>query len=393
MSAGAAKKEEGRLGFLEATSVIAGYGIGGGILALPWLVSLNGILPSLAVLAAAYLLSLILHLMIAELSAGDGSGKQIIELLARYLFKGKAGTVLIWIFFAIMGLVFLANLAAYVAGGGEVLAEAGLGPPWGAILFYIAAASVAAFGLKALGIAEKWAVIAMGLLFAGLAVASGISFASTGAATPALPPSPTASRLLALYGMGMFCFAAFFSVPQAARGLADRPRLISRAVAAGLGINFVLIIVVTSLSLMLCAEPTRIATVGWSRALGAIAEKAGTVFVILAMLTSYWSISFALTDIVRERLGARRFVSWLVATAPTLLIALAGMGGFLGFMRTAGGGIAVLVAVLLVPTYRNYRRSRQGTALLGPVLAQSGWNWLVAIAYLAMAAGSLIPIG
>ena len=141
------------------------------------------------------------------------------------------------------------------------------------------------------------------------------------------------------------------------------------------------------------AEPTRIATVGWSRALGAIAEKAGTVFVILAMLTSYWSISFALTDIVRERLGARRFVSWLVATAPTLLIALAGMGDFLGFMRTAGGGIAVLVAVLLVPTYRNYRRSRQGTALLGPVLAQPCWNWLVAIAYIAMAAGSLIPIG
>jgi hypothetical protein len=43
MSGGAAKKEKGRLGFIEATSVIAGYGIGEGILARPcwnWLVAI-----------------------------------------------------------------------------------------------------------------------------------------------------------------------------------------------------------------------------------------------------------------------------------------------------------------------------------------------------------------
>jgi len=392
MSRKSGARSDGRLGFLEATSIIAGYGIGGGVLALPWLVSLNGVLPSIVVLSAAYFLSLLLHLMIAEVSAGEESGKQIVELFRKYLFTGRTGAALTWFFFGIMGIIFLANLAAYVAGGGEVLASSGLSAPWGSILFYAAAASVAIFGLKALGIVEKWAVIGMGILFTGLVIVSVISLASAGPATPVKPPAPGFFRLLALYGMGMFCFAAYFSVPQAVRGLADRPGLIPRAVAAGLGINFAIMLVVTSLSLLLCSEPTAIATIGWSQALGPVAGVAGTIFVILAMLTSYWSLSLALADIIRERVGISRFVSWLISTLPTLAIALAGAGGFMEFMRTAGGGAAVLIAVLVIPTYRKYRHSREGTAILSPFLSSPCWDWIVVIAYLAMAAGSIVSI-
>ena len=405
------------LSFAEATSIIAGYGIGGGVLALPYLVSLNGLLPSAAVLVAAYCLSLLLHLMIAELSAGDGSGSQIVELFRKYLFTGKGGAALTWVFFAAMGAVFLANLAAYVAGGSEVLAAAGLPAPWGGLLFYAAAAAVAAFGLKVLGVAEKWAVGAMSLLFAVLVAASlvalgkggagaggaaaGAGGAATGAGAAEAAATAAAAlkapRLLALYGMAMFCFAAFFSVPQAVAGLAGRPKLVPKAVAAGLGVNFGLILVVTALSLLLSKEPTAIATVGWGRALGPWAEAAGTAFVILAMLTSYWSISFALSSMLKERLGLGNFPAWILATAPTLLLALAGLGGFLDFMRTAGGAIAVLVAVLLVPAYRRYRKARAAAgletpALLHPLFASPAWDWVAAVAYLLMAVGSSLPI-
>jgi len=401
------------LSFAEATSIIAGYGIGGGVLALPYLVSLNGLLPSAAVLVAAYCLSLLLHLMIAELSAGDGSGSQIVELFRKYLFTGKGGAALTWVFFAAMGAVFLANLAAYVAGGSEVLAAAGLPAPWGGLLFYAAAAAVAAFGLKVLGVAEKWAVGAMSLLFAVLVAASLVALGKGGAGAGAAEAAATAAaataaaataaaalkapRLLALYGMAMFCFAAFFSVPQAVAGLAGRPKLVPKAVAAGLGVNFGLILVVTALSLLLSKEPTAIATVGWGRALGPWAEAAGTAFVILAMLTSYWSISFALSSMLKERLGLGNFPAWILATAPTLLLALAGLGGFLDFMRTAGGAIAVLVAVLLVPAYRRYRKARAAAgqetpALLHPLFASPAWDWVAAVAYLLMAVGSSLPI-
>ncbi|MCX7027841.1 MAG: hypothetical protein NT061_10265 [Spirochaetes bacterium] len=329
-----------RLGFWQAASIVAGYGIGGGIL-------------------ASYCLSLVLHLIIAELSAGDGSGCQIIELLDRYLFTGKGGKALTWVLFVLMGLAFLAHLAAYVAGGREVFAALGMGDVAGSILFYALAAVVAALGLRALGLAESMAVAGMVVVFAvlaGITLAWKAGLGANAAAAvativPREPASPSLNRILALYGMAMFSFAAFFSVPQAVRGLADKPKLIVPSVAAGLGINLA---------------------------------------VILAMLTSYWSIAQALASILRERLCIGQFPAFLAATLPTL--ALSFLGGFLAFMRTAGGGIAVLVAVLILPTYARYRRSREKPAILPGVLDYSWIGWVAAAAYILMAVGSMVPI-
>jgi amino acid permease len=383
-----------KLTLREASGIIAGYGIGGGVLALPFLVSLNGLGASLLVISAAYFLSLLLHLMIAELCAGEGSGKQILELFKKYLFTGRSGGILTWFFFILMAIAFFTNLAAYVAGGGEVLASLcdSIGVPVAAgnLAFYAAAAAVAAMGLKALGVAEKWAIALMFVLFAALAVATLAKVAGTGLAFASRPPSPTPRRILALYGMAMFSFSAFFSVPQAVKGLSDRPQLIARAVASGLGINAGIVAAVIVLTLAVPGDITAIATVGWAKALGSWAGVAGTVFVMLAMLTSYWSIAQALADIFRERLGIGAFPAFLAATVPTLALSFA--GGFLGFMRTAGGGIAVLVAVLLVPAYRNYRARVSATCLLPAFMDKPLWGWVAAAAYLCMAAGSMIEI-
>ena len=387
-----------RLSFAEATSIIAGYGIGGGILALPWLVSRNGIAVSALIIVAAYAASLLLHLFIAELSAGDGTGSQIVELYRKYLFTGRFGSAFTWLFFIVMGIVFLANLAAYIAGGNEVLAQGlGLSPPWGALLFYAAAAAVAALGLKALGIAEKWAVAGMALLFILLSILTIGTRIRAGAPAEAwykaFQTIPESSSLpLALFGMSMFCFAAFFSVPQAVKGLQDRPMFVGKAVAAGLGINAGLIFIVTVMSLIASDNMTEIATVGWAKTLGPWAEIAGTAFVILAMLTSYWSISFALSTIIEERLKVKRIPAWAIATFPTLLLALAGFGGFLDFMRTAGGGIAILIAVLFLPAYYRYRRTHSAPAILPRYMDKLWAGWVIAIAYILMAVGSAVSI-
>jgi amino acid permease len=138
---------------------------------------------------------------------------------------------------------------------------------------------------------------------------------------------------------------------------------------------------------------TEIATVGWAKTLGPWAEGAGTAFVILAMLTSYWSISFALSTIVEEHLKAPRVVAWAIATLPTLLIALAGFGGFMESMRTAGGGIAILMAVLFLPAYYRYRRTRAKPAILPRSLDKPWAGWVIGAAYVLMAVGSVVSIG
>jgi len=93
------------------------------------------------------------------------------------------------------------------------------------------------------------------------------------------------------------------------------------------------------------------------------------------------------------RLKVKRIVAWLIATLPTLFIAIAGFGGFLDFMRTAGGGIAILIAVLFLPAYHGYRKTRSGCSIL-PRLVDRAWaSWFVALAYVAMAIGSIVTIG
>lgn len=345
------------LSLFEAAGIIAGYGIGGGIMAVPFLASRTGALPALLIIAVGYGASVLLHLMIAEMSSAS-EGRQILELMTDYLFRGRLGAVLTWLFFVLILFAFLASLGAYIAGAGEILTElTGLPPVLCQLIFYLAAAGIVAFGLKVLGISEKIAIVLIALVFVVLAA---VSFSA------GLHPVPLtgggATESLALFGMVMFCFAAFFSVPQAAEGLAWNRKLTGRAVLLGIGINLLFILLVTFLSLSVSEEVTRVAIIGWAEAIGAWAGVLGSVIVFLAMLTSYWSISYALATIFRERLGWRQVLCWLAATLPTLLFVLTGVSDFLGFMRLAGGAIAIIVALLVVPTFRAFRKSKsQGT--------------------------------
>ena len=61
-------KSESRFTFLEATSIIVGHGVGSGVLAVPFLASRYRWYDFLWIVAAAYVINLILHFMIAELS-------------------------------------------------------------------------------------------------------------------------------------------------------------------------------------------------------------------------------------------------------------------------------------------------------------------------------------
>jgi len=57
----------------EAACIITGYGIGGGVMAMPYLAAKNGVILSLLVLLLSFAASYVLHLMIAELSVKSGT--------------------------------------------------------------------------------------------------------------------------------------------------------------------------------------------------------------------------------------------------------------------------------------------------------------------------------
>lgn len=368
----------------EAACIVTGYGIGGGVMSMPYLASRTGIVPAFLILIAAFAASFILHLMIADLSLKTDDGGQIISCLSKFLFRGKLKKFLTTLFFVLMTLILFTNLAAYIAGAEEIIVGLVAIPPIAAkILFYVVAAAVVLFGLKVLGVSEK---VAVGIIFALVAV---LAVASVFAPQhPLRIAGGSVPECLEYYGMAMFAMSAFFSVPQAVEGLDRDRKKIRKAVFLGLFNNFILISVITVCALLASKEITEVAMVGWSAGIGTWAQIVGGVFTVLAMITTYWSLSMALGAIVEEQFGWNPKICWIIATLPSFVLALLNIGGFMDFMTIAGGLISIIIAVMVVPAYMNARREVPGS-----ILEKTGGKLtsvIIIIAYILMCIGSAI---
>lgn len=323
----------------QAACIITGYGVGSGIMTLPYLITRAGTVSALAILLLAFFFSYCMHMMLAELTMGVGKGTQIVSIFQHYLFRGRFGKALTMGMFVLVTLVLIFNLAAYVAGGAEILASARLPPLAAKIVFYAIAAAVVFFGLKVLGISEAISIdIIIGII---VILAAGSMFHLDNAIYYAVG---SFSELLAFFGMAMMSFIAFFSIPQAVEGLDRDPVKVRNAVLIGLGLNLMFIIVIAACSLASSTHVTQLAMIGWSEGIGLWAQILGSVFTLLAMLTTYWSISLALSDIIEEQTKWNRRICWLIATLPSLILVLLNLGSFLELMRTAGGLIALGIA-------------------------------------------------
>lgn len=378
--------EKKQLTTWEAACIITGYGIGAGVLSMPYMAARNGIILSTGILLIALLASYLLHMMIAEIALKEGNGGQIISCLNRFLFRGKWKKILSVIFFALMAVILVTNLAAYISGAEEIIVGLIPMPSFAAkLLFYVVAAAVVLFGLKAVGISEKIAVTVIFGLIGVLAVASFLNIHN-----PVSIRTGTVNDALAYYGMAMFSMSAFFSVPQAVEGLNGDKKKIGKAVFLGLFNTFVLILVISVCSLMSSKEITELAMVGWSAGIGLWAQVIGSLFTVLAMLTTYWSLSLALGGIIEDMLHTGSRISWLLATLPSLIVVMFKLAGFMDLMRTAGGLIAILIAMMVVPAYHNARKEVPDQNLL----KRSGiWlELIIVLAYILMAVGSVVPV-
>ena len=104
---------------------------------------------------------------------------------------------------------------------------------------------------------------------------------------------------------------------------------------------------------------TEVAIVGIADRLGPWAGTVGSLFIVAALVTSYWSVSLALADILRERTGISARLAWLLATLPSLLVLWVGVWQFLEWLRLAAGATAIVVALITLPMYRR-RGGRRG---------------------------------
>lgn len=381
-------ESESRLTFFEATSIIVGHGVGSGILAVPYIASRTSWADIILIVAVAYFINLLMHLMIAELSLNNG-GKQFIKCFETELFKGKLKKIFTAFAFAMLGLSVLLNVSGFIAGSAAVFNTwFGLNTRLSMLIYYIIAASVVFIGMKAVGICEKVAVSAMSVVIFVLFVATLRSPLSS------LPSTLVASQnLLALYGAVSFSLSAVMSVPQAVKGLNGDVRKIRMSIIAGTGVNVFLLLLVTFMTLVGAgsAITQNGALVDLSAHLGGWVSIVGYLFTLLALSTSLWANTLNLRDIVHEQTKIGLRSSWIIASVPSLALALLGIQSFVGFTRLAGI-IQVLTGVGIIMAYN---RSRKEKNLDSPVCGFFGkvpFQILVVAGSLLATAGSIIKV-
>ena len=186
---------------------------------------------------------------------------------------------------------------------------------------------------------------------------------------------------------------AIFSVPQITQGLSWNKKLIPKAITLGVVINALVTLSIVVLTLGVSTSVDEVAVISLGKALGGWASIVGSVFVLFAMLTSYWSVSFALAVVVKERVKTSQRKSWLTATLPSFVLVLLSTQGFLDYMTMASGAIALLVAFMVVPLLNS---SRRNGAVTDPewhlgVFGSRVFQLIVIVGFIAMAVGAIKP--
>ena len=376
-----------RLTFWEAASIIIGHGIGAGILSVPYLASRNSWWDILWIAAVVYLINLLLHFMIAELSYNNG-GAQFIRCFEKELFVGRIGKILTWIAFALLGFSTIVNVSGFITGAAAAL-TAWLGLPELAamLLFYIVSAAIVYLGLKVVGVCEKIAVFSMVGVVGILLAATLFSELS-----PLSTDSIAFTNLLALYSMVAFSLSAVMSTPQVVKGLQGDVKQIRRAIAAGTGLNLLLILVITFMTLLGAGRDISQngALVDLAAHLGGWVSIIGYIFTLLALATSFWANTLNLRDIVDEQVHWGPQWSWLVASLPCLVIALLRFTSFVGFTRLASV-VQVLTGVGIIVAYHRSRRKAGASPICGR-FGTLPFQILVIAGTLLSTVGALLPV-
>ena len=336
---------------------------------------------------AAYIINVILHLIIAELSYNNG-GVQLVKSFEGELFHGVIKKVFSWIVFVVYGLAIMIGVSGNINGGAQIFVNWFGLPLWVAqIIYYVIAGIVVFMGMKAVGIAQKYAVI----LLMGI-----VAVMTVGTFTHPVNGFYTApfhwNNLLALYSMVVFATSANQAVIQVVKGLDGNPGKIRKSIFIGFGLSSAFVLVVT-LTVLLGTKGTidkELAYMQLGESIGKWAVILAGIFSLFALLTTFWSNTLALRDVVHEQVGIGNRVSWLIATVPCILFAIFGVSSFIILTRIMSG-VVVLVSIMLVLTYGKSRKKAGASPICG-VIGTLPFQILMVVSTIVSAIGALIPL-
>lgn len=378
---------EAQLTTFEAISMIVGNSIGTGIIAVPYLAVRNSMWDVVWMVAFAYIVNVILHLIIAELSYNNG-GVQLVKSFEGELFHGKMKKIFSWIIFIVYGLAIMVGVSGNINGGAQIFVNWFGLPLWAAqLIYYLIAGSVVFMGMKAVGIAQKYSVALLLVIVAVMTAGTFLHPRNT------LYTAPFhINNLLALYSMVVFATSANQAVIQVVKGLNGDSKRIRKTIFTGFGLSslFVLVVTLTVLLGTKGAVDKELAYMQLGESIGGWALILAGIFSLFALLTTFWSNTLALRDVVHEQVGTGNRVSWLIATVPCILFAIFGVSSFIVLTRIMGG-VVVLVSIMLVLTYGKSRKKVGSSPICG-IFGTVPFQVLMMVSTIVSAVGAMLPL-
>ena len=371
----------------EAISMIVGNSIGTGIIAVPYLAVRNSMWDVVWMVAFAYIVNVILHLIIAELSYNNG-GVQLVKSFEGELFRGKMKKIFSWIMFIVYGLAIMVGVSGNINGGAQIFVNWFGLPLWAAqLIYYLIAGSVVFMGMKAVGIAQKYSVALLLIIVAVMTAGTFLRPLNT------LYTAPFhINNLLALYSMVVFATSANQAVIQVVKGLNGDSKRIRKTIFTGFGLSslFVLVVTLTVLLGTKGAVDKELAYMQLGESIGGWALILAGIFSLFALLTTFWSNTLALRDVVHEQVGTGNRVSWLIATVPCILFAIFGVSSFIVLTRIMSG-VVVLVSIMLVLTYGKSRKKVGSSPICG-IFGTVPFQVLMMVSTIVSAVGAMLPL-
>lgn len=343
------------IGFWQGVALIFGTNIGAGILSLPYAARNGGFLALAVALAIAGTLTTISMLYVAEVSLRTSEPLQLSGLAEKYM--GQTGRFLV---FAAIVVNSIGALIAYASGSGELVHNIFGAPPLaGTLIFYALGAYIMWKGLQATGLAEGLITSGMALIITILVTwtiaGPGIELTNLWVLKPYF--------IIPIMNLAVFTFLAQYVVPEMARGMAEtKPEALPKAIIAGMSITAFTLAAVPFAALgLLGTEVTEVVTIAWGEKLGTTAYYMANLFALLAMFTSFLAIGFTAMRNVLDIFhwpedGWQRVAATALTVVPPLVIALAGLGGFVSALTYAGGFAGAIMSVVPVLLLRISRK-------------------------------------
>ncbi len=331
-----------------ASFTLAGTIIGAGVLGLPYVIGQSGFLIGLGWTFIIGFLTLLVYLMLGEVTLRTKKPHQLPGLAEKYVGRKMKHFVT---FLSVSWMY--GSLIAYVQGSGELINSIfGIPPFIAKLMFFIPFSIIVYFGVK--GVEETEYLMTPVIILSTLI----LSVAALFYFEPSNILKIEMSNFLAPVGIIMFALAGMSAIPQMKEILWKEKGKLKKSILLGFSIPFFVYIVFT----MICigalgggGNISEVATISLGEQYGAFFLVFGNLFAFFAMATCFVSIGNSLIEIYNQDYGINKNLSFLVAILPAS-IAFFGVSSFTEILSLTG---CLFIAPLMVSIVYLFVKTRE----------------------------------